>query len=325
MNAKTILLAVFTVGLGVLNGYLWERTMLAGDIGRVSIYSLPVTALIVFGACFGIAALFIRHRGLRWATGGVAVGAGYLFVPYSHTVLTALVLSVAAGAWATRDIAREQTQIIRFDVRKVFKSGLGLFFTAMALMLATFYLTTSTTGDKAHFLIPRQAFDAVMPIIRGVTSSVVRQAPAGSSFDPFISGLFTIATNPNLTIDELIVSQASNNPEFQNLNEEQRTGLVAEGRRILSEQFGIPLTGSEKLGDILWQTTNKQLERFAGPWQGYLPFIAALGFFIVAKTLTIPMYLVTLLVIAGVIQLLKISGLVRTTKQMVEVQRLEMK
>jgi|GEM_PF-2224956 len=323
MTIKATLLAILAVGIGVLNGYVWERTMLAGDIGRVSIYSLPVALLILFGTCFGFAALFIRHRGLAAAAGGIAVGAGYLFVPYSHTVLTALLLSTAAGAWATRDIANEQTQIIRFDVRKVFRSGLSLFFTAMALMFATFYLVTSTTADRPHFLIPRQAFDAVMPIIRGVTSSVISQAPAGTTFDPFISSLFLIASNPNMTIDELILSQAANNPEFRNLNEAQRTSLVAEGRRILSEQFGIPLEGSEKLGDILWQTTNTQLGRFVGPWEGYLPFIAALAFFIVAKTLSIPMYLLTLLVIAGVLQLLKITGVVRIVKKTVEVERLE--
>ena len=132
----------------------------------------------------------------------------------------------------------------------------------------------------------------------------------------------TITANPNISIDNLILAQTTRDPRFAGLSAAAREELLRQGRKVLSEELGATLTGKEKIGDIMYRTTNTQLERFAGSYRAYLPVIAAVGFFITAKTLTLPLYWISLLLIFIVVKSLKSDGILKSEQVMIQSERL---
>ena len=323
-TTKEFILAVLTVAAGAANAYLWQRTFFAGLLGSTSFYSLPVAALLLAALLFACSAAFIRTRPLRILTSFLAVAIGYLLVPPEPTVFIALGLAAAGGMYAAGQIVREEQEAVSFSIRKIFRSGLPMFFTVTALMLAVFYFS-SFTARPGEYLIPRTMFDAVVQLMRRFSGAAAFPvSSSGSPIAPLLSGIITITTNPNITINELILDQAGAQPGFAALSASQREELLRQGRAVLAEQFGITLTGNEKMGDILYQSTNTQLERFVGPYRDYLPFIAALGFFIAVKAVTLPVYWATLLLIFAVVKLLTSAGVLKKTTTTMQVERLEL-
>lgn len=321
---KEFTLAVLTVAAGAANAYLWQRMFFAGLAGSTSFYSLPVAALLLAALLFACSAAFIRTRPLRILTSFLAVSIGYLLVPPEPTVFIALGLAALGGMYAAGQIVREEREAVSFSIRKIFRGGLPMFFTVTALMLAVFYFS-SFRAHPGELLIPRSAFDAVVELMRRFSGAVALPvSTSGNPIAPILSGILSIAANPNMTINELILDQAKVQPGFAALTASQRDELLRQGRAVLAEEFGITLTGNEKMGDILYRTTNAQLERFVGPYRDYLPFIAALGFFIAVKAVTLPVYWATLLLIFAVVQLLTRAGVLKKTSATISVERLEL-
>ena len=323
-TTKEFLLAALTVAAGAANAYLWQRTFFAGLAGSTSFYSFPVAVLLLAALLFACSAAFIRTRPLRILTSFLAVNIGYILVPPEPTVFIALGFAALGGMYAAGQIVREESEAVSFSIRKIFRSGMPMFFTVTALMLAVFYFS-SFRSRPGEFLIPRTAFDAVVQVLQrlsGVAAFPV--SVPGNAFAPIFSGIVSIATNPEMTVNELILDQAKAQPGFTALSAGERLELLRQGRAVLSEQFGIALTGNEKMGDILYRTTNTQLERFAGPYREYLPFIAALGFFIAVKAVTLPVYWATLFLIFLVVKLLTSAGVLKKTTATMQVERLEL-
>lgn len=321
---KEFTLAALAVAAGVLNAYLWQRTFFAGLAGSTSFYSLPVAMLLVAALLFACSAAFIHTRPLRILTSFLAVSIGYLFVPPEPTVFIALGIAALGGVYAASQIVREEREAVSFSIRKIFRSGLPMYFTVTALMLSVFYFS-SFRARPGEFLVPRTMFDAVIQLMRRFSGGVALPASApGSPIAPIFSGIVSITMNPEITINELILEQARAQPGFASLSASEREELLRQGRMVLAEQFGITLTGNEKMGDILFRTTNTQLERFVGPYRDYLPFIAALGFFIAVKAVTLPIYWATLLLIFLVVKLLTNAGVLKKTSATISVERLEL-
>ena len=321
---KEFLLAVLTVAAGAANAWLWQRTFFAGLAGSTSFYSLPVAALLLAALLFACSAAFIRTRPLRILTSFLAVSIGYLLVPPEPTVFIALGLAAAGGMYAAGQIQREEQEAVSFSIRRIFRSGLPMYFTVTALMLAVFYFS-SFRAHPGEYLVPRTAFDAVIQLMRRFSgAAALPVSTSGNPVAPILSGIVSITMNPEMTINDLILGQAKTQPGFAALSAAQREELLRQGRAVLSKQFGITLTGNERMADILYRTTNTQIERFVGPYRDYLPFIAALGFFIAVKAVTLPLYWATLLLIFLVVKLLTSAGVLRKTTTTVSVERLQL-
>ena len=314
MNPKEIILGTLTVIAGVMNAYLWRELIVRGDWRAASVYSLPVVALFVFAILFALSASFIKHSFLRNSSAILAGAGGYLFIPHAPGVL-ALALLSALGAWYAADaIAAEYASASYFSARKIFRGGLPIFFTAAAVMLSVFYYV-SASGEKNPVLLPKAVFDVALPLLEQPLQGILPGFQPGASIDDLI---LTLAAKQSARI----AGQAGLEADISKLPAGERDKLVREGRRTLSEQLGLPLTGREKSGEVLYKAANIQITKFAGPYEKYFPLIAAAGFFIAIKSITLPIYWITLLLVFFVVKLLIATKILKEETETIQVKRI---
>ena len=307
-NAKEITLGILTIAAGVLNAYLWRGVLFAGEFQNAAFYSLPVLSLFAFAILFSLSSAFIRERIVRTATAVLALASGFLLVPYQPVMLSGAVLAAAGGWYGAEQIANEYSASNFFSVRKILRGGLPVFFTAVALVLAVFYLASIGGNDQAF--LPKALFDAIVPLIEQPLQGILPGFRSAAAVDDLVLAL--------------AAQQLGGGLDPGTLPGAERDALLRQGRQALGEQLGIPLSGKEKATDILYEATNVQVAKFLGPYQRYLPFLAAAGFFLAIKTFTLPVYWITLILFALMIKLLVAVGFLTEKTKTVEVTRIEL-
>ncbi len=304
-GGKELILSVLTVAAGLANAYLWRGLLFAGEFKDAAFYSLPVVALFLFAILFALSSAFIRQRWLRNVTAALSLGVGYLFSPYSSFILGGLGLSMLGGWYAASVISAEERASSKFSVRKILRGGLPVFFTSVALLLAILYFSSIRGEQRALF--PRSLFDAAIPFLEQPLQAILPGFRRTASVDELLLAL--TAQQLGETIDVSGFPPAS------------REALLEQGRKTLSVEFGVNLTGKEKMTDVLYRVTNSQIAKFLGPYQSYLPIIAAAGFFVAVKALTLPVYWITLILVFGVVKLLVATGLLKQRTETIQVTK----
>lgn len=304
---KELILATLTVIVGVVSAYVWKAALLASGFPGFTFYSIPILTLLVFGTLFSLSALFIDERGLRSGVALISCITGYLFIPYSATVLAGAVLSGLGGWHAANQIATEVKASQLFSLQKFLRAGTPLFFTAFALFLAVaYYASIGNRTDAA--LLPKSLFNAAIPLIQKPLEGVLPGFRADASVDDLLLAFAIRELGSTVDVSKLSVSQKSE--------------LVAQGRAALAAQFGVKLNGTEKASDVLYTVTNKEVGTFLGPYRQYIPLITAIGFFVAVKTLTLPIYWITLLIVFFVVKLLKALKILHIETGTIKVERL---
>lgn len=306
-NRKEIILAIFTVAAGGANAYLWREALAANGFKDAAFYSLPVLALFAFAILFSLSSTLIRERWLRMTSAALALASGFLSMPSHSAVFTGAILSSLGAAYAGETIANDNAASSMFSVRKVLKSGLPVFFTTVALVLAVFYFSSlGVAGDQS--LLPKGLFDAVVPLIEQPLQGILPGFRSDASVDQLILAF--------------AAGQAGGGLDPTSLPAPARAEFLREGRETLGREFGIAVTGREKGLDVLYQVANAQIEKFVGPYRSYLPFLAAFGFFLAVKTFTLPVYWITLILVFAVVKLLVKAGVLRQRTDTVQVTRI---
>lgn len=291
---KQVVLAILTVAVGFANAYLWNDILFAGGFREAAFYSLPVLALLAFAALFALSSVLIRDPFSRSITAVLALGAGFAFAPYSSVTATALGLSAIGGWYAASAIAGEAASTTAFSMRRIFRGGLPVFFTAVALLLSTLYFGL-LRQQAATEAVPKTLFDALIPLLE-------------KPLQPILPGFRSDAA-----VDELLLAfagaQAGINPA--DLLPAERETLIRESRDVLERDLGIALVGTERGGDLLYRIANAQIKNLLGPFAAYLPFLAAFGFFVTVKAFTLPVYWLTLILVSVVVKFLLAAGWLR--------------
>lgn len=241
----------------------------------------------------------------------VSFGTPFLFVGATNIIAGIFVATALLISFAVYRIQQEVAYSLGFSIVKTLKSGLPLYFTIFALVLAVLYSANLDEEKAVSSLLPKPALYFSLQSLGGFAKSLI--------------GLPVI--NPDATVDELLKTLLEEQLRPQGLNfanlpaQEIRRLLIAQ-RQELSRQFGIDVSGNEKIIDIFYTATIKRLRELLGPYTSYLPAISALVFFFAFKTLTVPLYYLTLLITALLIRLLRAVNVVRSERQQVEVERL---
>lgn len=306
---RELVLGGLTVAAGLLNVYLWKNFLLAGKFADASFYSLPVISLFAFAVLFSLSAAFIQEKWLRIVTAMASLAGGYIFIPFQPLIVSAGAATALAGWYASSQISREESTSNSFSAHKIFRSGLPMFFTAMALVLAVFYFTT-ISGQTSAVLLPKAIFDAAIPLLTQPLQGILPGFRSDASVDELL-----LAFASRQLGEELDISR---------LPKAQKDELIRQGRQALSQQFGIKLAGEEKAGDILYDLTNAQVAKFLGPYQKYLPMLAALGFFIAIKAFSLPIYWITLILVWAVVKLLVSLKILHEKTETVQVTRIKL-
>lgn len=307
MKPKEAILAVLTVAAGVLNAWFWKGVIADGEFGRAALYSTPVLLMFFFAILFALSSSLIRERYIRVAAAVLSLALGYLFVPYALGVAIMAAASALAAWYACEAIASEYKLSHSFGVRKVLRPGLPMFFTAVTILLSMFYFS-SAANEQSSILLPKALFDAAIPFLEEPLQGIIPGFRAGASVDDLIIAF--------------ALKQSGGEIDVSELSKARRDEFISEGRKALGKELGITLTGKEKSVDVLYEAANVQVEKLAGPYRQYLPLIGAVGFFLAAKALTLPIYWITLLLVFFVVKLLVSAGVLKKEVTTIEVKRI---
>ena len=312
---KEIVLAICTAAAGVLAFGLWKETLPVINVGILQNYTqffAPTAALLAAASLFALGAILIDTKWLLYAASGTAVGAPFLLSSASATAAVMLPGSVLLAIFAARRIRKEHLLSLGFSASKILKAGLPLFFTISSLIVSVFYFATLDDPQKAaSAVIPRPVSDLAIRVL----AEPLKRATGLPEIDP------------NLTIDEILASSVR--AEFQSrgagltpASERGLTELLAHQRDQLAKEYGIPLRGSERVGDVLNQAIIDRLQEILGPYAEFLPFISALAFFFAFKAFTFPLYFLTVFSTALLIKSLRALTIVKSETRQIEVQHL---
>ena len=280
--------------------------LFAGEFREATFYSLPVATLFLFAILFSLSSTFIRYRLVRTATAVLGLASGFLLIPFQPVVLSGAVLSALGGWYATGQISNEAKTANYFSVRKILRGGLPIFFTAVALSLAVFYFSL-LGGRSDQSLLPKGLFDVIVPLLEQPLQGILPGFRSDASMDQLILAFAS--------------QQLDGDVDLTQLPSVQREELLDESRKALSRELGIPISGGEKGIDVLYQAANAQIKKIAGPYEEYLPFLAAFGFFVAVKAFTLPVYWVTLILFGLVVKSLLAAGLLAEKTEKIEVTR----
>ena len=310
LNIKEFILGILAAASSIAVFWLWSNTapfIVDGKFGEYENFIAPVAGLIAAAALFSLTALFIKNKWIVYPAAAISVGAPYFFVSATNTVVGVLLASILLAIYAVARIRAEGEHSLGFSASKFLKAGLPLYFTVASIIISTFIFSEIGEDENKAFaaLLPRSALKTAV----GPVQSLI--------------GLPDV--KPNATVDEalmgLIISQLKSQG-IENISKTELTRLVASQRAELSKNFGLKLSGQERLSDILYEFVSVRFRELLGPYKIYLPYASAGAFFLAFKMFTYPLYYLTLLITFLLIKLMLAVNILRREMQKVEVERL---
>lgn len=273
----------------------------------------PLAGLCISGACFALAALFVRNTVFIYTTAVLLSSAPYFLLPPSITALYAILGTIFLAVFAVRRIRGEYALSLGFSSSKILREGLPIYFTTASLIISVFYFFQLNTTNATEALIPRPALNYTLHAL--TTNSFL----AGSLGLPEVDPESTVDQALFSSIDMQLTSRGISLKEIPKADFER---LLNEERNALAQQFGITLTGKEKVGDVFNQAVTIYMSRLLGPYQEFLPFASAAAFFLAFKTITIPLYYATLLLTFILIKLLLYGTILKKVAVTIDTEKI---
>lgn len=315
-QTKEVVLGIFAVILNIAVFWFWFRAaplMAAGEFQNYGNFIIPLAGLVIAASLFALAALFIENKWLIHGSIVLGIGTPYLFVQANTAVIVLLVITLLFSAFAAYRIRKEFIFSLGFSLSKTTKAGLPIYFTVASLIISIFYFSNITEEKALSSILPKSAVGFALKNLSG---------PLGS-----LTGLNLPTLKPEATVDEILLKLVEEELKSQDvavsrLPRPELTRAIAAQREGLAKNFGIKLKGQEKLGDVLYNTISQRTEELLGPYKKYLPVASAVAFFLAFKTLTLPLYYLTILVTFFLLKVLILSKIIRSEKQQIEVEKL---
>jgi len=314
---KEIILGVATVLVSGVTFWLWRTSAIpalaGGDVQSGLRFIAPAAGLAISAALFALAAMFIRDRRIIYGAAMIGAGIPYLLIDASNAVLLLLALSLGGTAFAVHKIRREFSLSVGFSVSKTVKSGLSLYFTVACLAISLFYSTTLNQKNSLAAFLPKPAFDFTLYHF------------LNSRFAESITGLPDVRRD--ITADELLDMLARRQLEQQGIPGVKISAAdLARLHKVehdeISRQYGITFRGNEKVQDIFYTVVAERADELMGPYRAYLPLVSSLAFFFALKALTLPVYLVSLVVIFLLIKGLLFAKILKRAHEQIDVERI---
>ncbi|OHA00817.1 MAG: hypothetical protein A3C07_02115 [Candidatus Sungbacteria bacterium RIFCSPHIGHO2_02_FULL_47_11] len=313
-SLKELILGIVTITAVVGSFWLWHEvipSLVEGAARGYTPFLLAGTGLLISAVFFSLTALFVKDARLAYAVAFVSVGIPYFFVSATGFVLAAFAVSIFLAWFAVRRVRLETAFSLGFSAAKTLKTGLPLYFTIASLIVTVFYFAALDTERAFESILPQPTFNALLKVM-----SVPLESLIGLS-----------VRSPDATVDEVLSdfirkqlqSQGAAVPAVLS-NEVAR--LVESQRDAVAKQLGITLVGSETVSDVFYTAIADRLKILLGPYARYLPAISAIAFFFAFKAATVPLYFITLVAVWVVVKALVAAGVLRYTKEKLEVERL---
>ena len=315
---KELVLGILVVFSNIAMVWVWSdkvAIVLNSEFREYTALVIPIFSMCVSGAIFSLGMLFIRNPNVGYTAAIIALGAPFLLFSASRVVMGALGLSIFLAIFSVYRTRKEYAISLKFSASKILKNSLPLYFTAVSLAISIFYLHQVDTKGATNPLLLRPALDYTLRLL----------AKNPSLFE----SIGIPAMGPDMTIDTALESFIREELKKQGIagkkiSPQELALLLAEQRSVLAKQYGIALRGDEKIADALSFAIEGSLSRMLGSYAEYLPFVSAAAFFLALKTLTLPLYYLTLLLAYILIKLLLYGKFFKREKEMVEVEKIKL-
>ncbi len=313
---KEIVSTVLAAMLNFAAFWLWHRELGAIVEGNFEAYRtliFPVVALIFAAVSFAFVALFIESAKLSYTSVAIAVGTPYFLLTPTMVVVGAFGASILLGIFAVRKIRKEYSLSLGFSAAKTLKDGLPLYFTIAALIVSVMYAAMANNQDITSLLIPR-------PLLNYTLQTLTKNETLVKTFDfPQFS--------PDTTVDQVMLQFVQKELSAQGIApskipKDQLSKLLQEQRSALAAQYGLHLTGSEKMGDVFSNAIAGFMGRILGPYARFVPLVAVAAFFLAFKTLSIILYYFALFFVFIFIKLFIATGILRRITKTIDVEKL---
>ena len=313
-NQKELVLGVLAAGIPVITFWVWNKTLpllTEGEYRDFVRFILPVVGLVVSGSLFALLGIFVRTRILAYAFPIMGVGASYLFITATPTVLGAYVASILLIVYAVYRMRQEFDYSLGFSVAKIVRAGLPVYFSVVALLISMFYFSGLNEERALSAFVPRSLIQFFLDRMSG-----------GSGF---FSDLPKV--NAETTVDDLLFVIAERELTKQgvplaSIPKGELAKIILLERNNLSKQFGITLSGEEKIGEAFYSAITEKIQSFFGPYRNFLPVAAAMVFFLAFKAFTWPLYFISMLLTYVLIRCMVLATIVREEKVTIEVEKL---
>lgn len=313
-NSKEIALGILAFGIPLVTFWTWYKTLplfIEGEYRDYVWLLMPILGLVISGSLFSLVGIFIRQKALAYAFPVLSILIPFFFLTVTPTVFGASIIAGLLTAYAVYRMRKEFDYSLGFSVSKIARAGLPVYFSVVALLVATFYLSGLNKERALSAFVPRPLIEFFLEKMSGK------------------NGLFSDVppVDAQTTVDELIVKMAERELKAKGISVSslppgELSNLIAIQRDNLSAQFDVTLKGDEKIGEAFYAAITAKVEDFFGPYRDFLPVAAAIIFFLAFKAFTWPLYFLAMLLTYALIKLLVLMGVVRKEKVTIEVEKL---
>jgi len=311
---KDLILGFLVILFGSAAFWLWYEVVpliIDGQFNQYQDIIRSTGGLVVSAVVFGFATIFVKNNYIIFVASTIAVVVPFFFLNANSFTVGAVVLVIFLTILSGRRIRKDFSHSLDFSVTKIARAGLPLYFTAASLIIATFYLAHMTEEKAISGLLPRSVLEF----------SLEKFSAPISSF----TGLPKLT--PHATLDEILFDVATTQLKNQGIRTElipkkEILNLVSTQRKQLSDQFGIELPGNQTITDVFYTSVDSRIRDLLGPYKAYLPIASAVIFFFAFKTLTFPLYIISVVLLFLLIHFLKLAKIIKIEKATIEVERL---
>ena len=295
---KEYALGVVLVISGFLLGWAWNH-----------VYSLDLLALInltpnlwylgfilLYVVSFAVLAILVKTWWVAFLAFFLSVVAIYLSFPFVNI----LIWGIAGGSllifWSYYSIRSDYDSSAKIYLARIIGRNLGKFFTALALIFSVLYFGSfKEEPDVVSLLIPENIFIKFVQVLDGPLQGILP------------------GFRPADTIDQFLEKSLRAQLESQGLKVEQRVlaEAIKEQRSLYAKDFGLAITGKEKIVDVMYDLVANQIKKFTDPFKQYVPIIFSVGFFLSLRALSFIFYYAAFPFIWSVLALLQSAKFVK--------------
>ncbi len=327
------------LGLNVVCAWTSWWTLGNSIFKRVAEYDwlIPTIAFSIWAIVFTLGAIFIKNKYLfYWSL--IFGGFGYVYLNSFNLSLVAVGLAVAILIATEYGVKKELEKGVRINFYYVVRQALKFFVTAVCLVVAFSYYFSLDRMNAALGKIEKNSL--TQEIDWGLkTAQYIMPEKQGEMIDKILSGVtvdeYLIESQPKaeFEMNELAgiagpesAESIDINSVSQFLNQKIKEESLKRSKEEISEYLGVPVTGREKVKDIIIEYIDKSerefFERSTG-LQMYLPVIMALALFLTARILATIVDIFLGFVILALIKLFRKSEVVGIKREMKEVAVIE--
>jgi len=329
------------LGLNVICAWTAWWTLGNSIFGRVAEYDwlIPAIAFSLWAVVFTLGAIFIRSK--LFFHGSLALGGiGYAFLNSFNLSLVAVLLAVATLAATEYGVKKELEKGVQINFYYVVRHALKFFVTAICIVVAFSYYFSLDRENAAFGRIEKNSLareidwglKAAQHIVSDDRRKMIDEITSGVTVDEYLA---QNQPKPEVEFDNML-NPGEIPPEYagfvdidsvsQSLNQKIQEESLKRSKEEVSKRLGIPVSGGEKVKDIIVEYIDKSQNDFFEKSAGirtHLPIIMALALFLTARVLATIVDLFLGLVILGLIKLFRKSGVINFRREMKEAAVIE--